>query len=537
MRGLTKETTERLREIKKKYNLATLDNTITFVFDNFYRLPEALSFNDVTLNTGYSNFLPDDVDITTYIAKDLKQNTPFMSAGMDTITEAEMSIELSQLGGSGVIHRNLSIDNQVKEVEKVKHAWNLVIENPITINHNDSLRDVVLAMKEYGISGLPVLDNREVVGIITTKDIKSFPDMTLDTQVNKIMTKKENLIYIEENSNFTQKRYFEEAKPILKEKKKDKLLVIKKEDSHYILRGLITAQDIRKREIYKNASLIDGKTLLVGAAIGCKRKGDDNDFNRVEALLNAKADYIVIDSSHGGSENVIYMTRELKSKYGDQIHLISGNICNADHALLLIEAGADALKVGVSPGATCTTRDMSGVGLPQITATREVSLVATQYNVPVITDGGFETPGHITRAIAAGAKAIMTGFLFRATKETPGEIFQENGEDFKSYRGMGSIEAMKEGSADRYNISHIDDILLLNWIFKQEGLSNQPIPQGVNVKLPYRGEVSKYFKEMEGGLRIGMGLTGKKTIEGLRGSYHMFYKETPAGRREGTSRI
>lgn len=529
MLTLDKKTEERLSEFAKKYNLKTLEETVNFILDNFSQLNEALSFKDVTLDAGYADFLPEDADITTYITRTIKQNSPLISAAMDTITESTMAIAMAQLGGSGVIHRNLSIEEQVKKVKKVKYAWNFVIEKPITIDKNQTLRDTLELNKKYGFLGFPVLHEKKLVGIITEKDIKYYLT-NLATPIYEMMTPKENLIFIEENPKFSQQQYFDAAKPILKERKIDKLPVVKIVGDDYLLKGLITAQDIKKREKFKNASLVDGKTLLVGAAIGCKIDGKENDFDRAEELLkHGKVDYIVVDASHGGSKNVVYMTKELKIKYKDQIQLISGNICNDEHAKILIEAGADALKVGVGPGSICTTRTKSGVGIPQITATRRVALVADQYKIPVITDGGFEEEGEVVRAIAAGAYVIMSGYLFRATKETPGEKFERDGKFFKKYRGMGTIESMLKGSADRY---HVDDILLANWLLN-ENLIPPPTEQGVVKELPYRGEVAKYYNEIIGGLRIGMGLTGKRTIEELRKSYNTLWKVTPEGRREG----
>ncbi len=525
--GLSQETEKILIEFAQKYNLQTLDETVKFILNNFLQLDEALSFNDVTLDTGYSDFLPEEADITTRITRDLEQNTPLISAAMDTVTESSMAIAMAQLGGSGVIHRNLPIDEQVEKVRKVKYAWNLVIEKPITINQNETLRDVLKAKQKYGFSGFPVLHRKRLVGIVTEKDTKYYDN--LDTPVHEMMTPKEDLIFIEEIPNFIQGQYFEAAKPILRKNKKDSLPVIKKKDGHYLLRGLITAQDVRKRERFGDASLVDGKTLLVGAAIGCKKKGRENDFERTEALLEAKVDYIVIDSSHGGSEGVLYMTRELKKIYGDQIQLISGNICNDEHAKMLIDAGADALKVGVGPGSICTTRVISGVGIPQITATRRVVLIANQYDIPVITDGGYEGSGDVVKAIAAGASSIMSGHLFKATEETPGELFEKGGKYFKKYRGMGTLEAMSQGSGDRY---HVDELKLADSTL-DEKLTPQPIEQGVVKEEPYRGEVAEYFNKIIGGLRIGMGLLGKKTIKDLKDSYDMFFKVTPEGKREG----
>lgn len=535
MLNLDKKTEERLSQFAEKYNLKTLEETVIFILNNFSQLNEALSFKDVTLDTGFSDLLPEDADITTYITRDIKQNSPLISAAMDTITESTMAIAMAQLGGSGVIHRNLSIEEQVKKVKRVKYAWNLVIEKPITIDQNQTLREVLEFNNEYGFLSFPVLHEKKLVGIITKKDIKySLTDLA--TPVYEMMTPKEKLIFIEENPTFSQQQYFDAAKPILKDKKIDKLPVVKIVDGEYILKGLITAQDVKKRENFKNASLVDGKTLLVGAAIGCKINGKENDFDRAEELLkHGKVDYIVIDASHGGSKNVVYMTRELKKLYGNKIQLIAGNICNDEHAKMLIEAGADALKVGVGPGSICITRTKGGVGIPQITATRRAALVADRYGIPVITDGGFEEEGDVVKAIAAGAHAIMSGYLFRATKETPGELFEKDGKYFKKYRGMGTIESMRRGSADRYyeDKSHIDDILLANCLLT-ENLIPKPIEQGVVKELPYRGEVANYFNEIVGGLRIGMGLIGKRTIKELRESYNMLWKVTPEGRREGS---
>ena len=491
----------------------------------------ALSFDDVTLVPRRASFIPQNADISTMIAKGIKQNIPLISAAMDTITESKMAIVMAQFGGSGVIHRNLSIERQVEEVRKVKKDWNLVIEKPVTVSPNQELRDVKRIMIDQGISGLPVIDNGFLVGVITKKDTKYCHN--LDTCISGMMTKKEDLVCIEYNPDFSQRDYFDKAEPLMLQHKKDKLLIIEKREDNYILKGLITFQDIEKRRRYKNACLIDER-LICGAAIGCNLNFSDpqNDLNRAKALIDAGADYLVVDSSHGHSQGVLNILRELKQVRKYTTPIIAGNICTGAAARDLIEAGADGIKVGVGPGSICTTRAKTGAGIPQITSTHQVALVAQEYGIPVITDGGFNCPGDLTKAIAAGASAVMTGSLLGGTDETPGKVMtDENGEKYKSYRGMGTIEAMMAGSADRYKSGkELQDFGLVGpWEI-------QPLEQGVPKRVQCIGPAYKQIQELTNGLKHGMGLSGTENLTELRklNDFHQKFKRvTIAGKIEG----
>jgi len=530
--GLSEQAIRNLEALRIQLGFNSLEELAEFLSPQRAKeLSLALSFDDVTLEQGYSDFLPQEVDIRTRISRNVEHNIPIISAAMDTITESELGIELAQLGGSGVLHRNLSIARQVEEANRVKNAWNLVIEKPLTVRPTQTVKEVRRIMMKTKFEGLPVVKGKRImVGIITAKDIKYG---SLDTRVEDLMTPvNARLHYIHYDRRFSQQDYFRRAEQIFEKYKIDHLPVIVKENGRFILKGLITYEDVRKRRKYKDACLRDER-LVVGAAVGCKLRGKENDIERAEALIQeGRVDYLVIDSSHGYCKGVIDTLRALKKKFGDDIDVIAGNICNGSAAAALIEYGADGLKVGVGPGSICITRRQAGAGIPQITATRNVALVAEKHGIPVITDGGSECPGHIARAIAAGAYAVMLGSMVSGTYETPGRlIIGEDGKRAKVYRGMGSLDAMLKGSADRYEASELVKDLDL----REEDVTNLPLEQGISKLVPYKGRLYKIINECVQGLRYGMGISGNRTIAELRrldNFYEKFKRITAEGKRE-----
>ncbi|MFZ7133649.1 MAG: IMP dehydrogenase [Eubacteriales bacterium] len=461
-------------------------------------LKEGLTFDDVLLLPQKSEVLPHQVDVGTYLTKKIKLNIPIVSAGMDTVTEGKLAIAVARQGGMGIIHKNMSIQKQAMEVDKVKRSEHGVIVDPFFLNPNHIIADALELMERYHISGVPITDKGKLVGIITNRDLRFENDPY--KKISEAMTK-DNLVTAPEGTTL------EEAESTLKMYKIEKLPIVDKNNN---LKGLITIKDIEKAIKYPNSAKDETGRLLVGAAVGAGKDGMD----RVKALYNANADVIVVDTAHGHSRGVLDTIKMIKDTY-PHLQLIAGNIATGEAALDLIEAGADAIKVGIGPGSICTTRVIAGIGVPQITAIMDCYEAAKQYQIPVIADGGIKFSGDITKAIASGADVVMIGSLFAGTEESPGEMMIYQGRSFKTYRGMGSLSAMKEGSSDRYF---------------QEG-QKKLVPEGVEGKVPYKGTLSDTIFQLVGGLRSGMGYCGSKDISELK-EKTQFVKITAAGLRE-----
>lgn len=459
-------------------------------------LKEALTFDDVLLLPGKSDILPKDVDISTSLTKQIKLNIPLMSAGMDTVTESRLAIAIAREGGIGIIHKNMSIAEQADEVDKVKRCEHGVIVDPFFLSPHHTIQDANDLMAKYKISGVPIVDeSKRLLGIITNRDVKFETDMT--QRIDDVMTK-ENLVTAREGITM------EGALEILKKHKIEKLPLT---DDNGILKGLITIKDIEKRIQFPNSSKDSKGRLLAGAAVGVTADMMD----RVEALVKARVDVVTIDTAHGHSEGVINAVKKVKKAYPD-LQVIAGNIATGEAAIELIRAGADALKIGIGPGSICTTRVVAGIGVPQISAVMDCSEIAAQYGIPIIADGGIKYSGDITKAIAAGADVCMIGSLFAGTEESPGESIIFKGRNFKVYRGMGSTAAMKKGSSDRY--------------FQEE--AQKFVPEGVEGRVPYRGELKDIVYQLVGGLKAGMGYCGTHNIEELK-EKAQFVKITNAG--------
>ena len=465
---------------------------------------EALTFDDVLLRPAYSGVMPKDVDIKTALTTDIKLNIPLLSAAMDTVTESAMSIALAQEGGMGIIHKNMSVSDQAKEVMKVKKFESGIVKDPITVSSDATIQEVIDLTRAKGISGVPVVDNNETIGIVTHRDWRYEND--LDASVSKIMTPKEKLVTVSEDASE------EEVLSLLHKHRIEKVLVV---DNDFSLKGLITAKDFQKATDFPNACKDNEGALRVGAAVGTS---DDTD-ERVSKLVQAGVDVIVIDTSHGFSKGVIDTITRVRKQYPD-LQIIAGNIVTLDAAQALTKAGANAVKVGIGPGSICTTRIIAGVGLPQITAIDEVAEGIKKSGIPVIADGGIRYSGDIAKAIAAGGHAVMLGSLFAGTEESPGEVVIFQGRSFKSYRGMGSVGAMSQthGSSDRY----FQD--------SENGL-DKLVPEGIEGRVAYKGSVITIINQMVGGLRSAMGYTGCATISEMR-TKPQFVKITPAGMKE-----
>ena len=465
---------------------------------------EALTFDDILLRPAYSDVMPKDVDIKTALTTDIKLNIPLLSAAMDTVTESAMSIALAQEGGMGIIHKNMSISDQAKEVLKVKKFESGIVKDPITVSSNTTIQEVIDLTKAKGISGVPVVDNNETVGIVTHRDWRYEND--LNASVSKIMTPKEKLVTVSEDASE------EEVLSLLHKHRIEKVLVV---DNDFSLKGLITAKDFQKATDFPDACKDNEGALRVGAAVGTS---DDTD-ERVSKLVQAGVDVIVIDTSHGFSKGVIDTITRVRKQYPD-LQIIAGNIVTLDAAQALTKAGANAVKVGIGPGSICTTRIIAGVGLPQITAIDEVAEGMKKSGIPVIADGGIRYSGDIAKAIAAGGHSVMLGSLFAGTEESPGEVVIFQGRSFKSYRGMGSVGAMSQthGSSDRY----FQD--------SENGL-DKLVPEGIEGRVAYKGSVITIINQMVGGLRSAMGYTGCATISEMR-TKPQFVKITPAGMKE-----
>jgi len=462
-------------------------------------IPIALTFDDVLLVPGASTVLPSDVDLTSRLTRSIELRAPLLSAAMDTVTEHQTAIAMAREGGIGIIHKNMTIEKQAREVERVKKSESGMIVDPITVTRNQSVAEVQEVMANYRISGLPVLDGDKLVGIVTNRDLRFVSDP--DLRVNDVMTSK-NLVTAPVGIDLAH------SKALLHEHRIEKLLVVD-EDGH--LKGLITIKDIEKVKQYPNSAKDSMGRLLAGAAIGV---GQDM-LKRTEALVQAKVDVIVLDSAHGHSAGILQAVQEVKAAFPD-LQVIAGNVATAGGTEALIAAGADAVKVGVGPGSICTTRIVAGVGVPQLTALQDCVQAAVKKGIPIIADGGIKFSGDICKAIAIGANAVMVGSLFAGTDETPGETFLYQGRKYKGYRGMGSIGAMKEGSSDRYF---------------QSTNSSKLVPEGIEGKVPYRGPIAEVIYQLLGGLRSGMGYTGAATIKELQ-KKAQFVRISTAGLRE-----
>ncbi len=467
-----------------------------------HNIKEGLTFDDVLLIPSFSDIMPQDADITTHLTKTIKLNIPILSAAMDTVTDAKAAICIAQEGGMGIIHRNMGVEEQAQEVEKVKKSESGMIVDPITIRPEQKIRDAIELMARYRISGIPVTKGKKLVGIITNRDLRF--ETNLEETVENVMTK-ENLVTVKENITL------EESKAILHKHKIEKLLVV---DGRFNLRGLITIKDIEKMRKYPNACKDQMGRLRVGAAVGVAK---DREM-RIDALLRAGCDVIVIDTAHGHSKNVINAIKDTRRNFKD-IQLIAGNIATPDACEALIKAGTDGVKIGVGPGSICTTRIVAGIGVPQISAIFDVEKVAKKYDIPIIADGGIKFSGDITKALAAGANSVMIGNLFAGTDETPGEMVLYQGRTYKVYRGMGSLEVMKEGkSRDRYCIA-------------EDEIESKIVPEGIEGRVPYRGSLSIMVQQLVGGLRAGMGYVGCRTIKELH-EKSQFLRITSAGLKE-----
>ena len=448
-------------------------------------LPEALTFDDILMVPAHSNVLPADINVRTRLAGDIYLNTPLISAAMDTVTESRMAIAMAREGGLGVIHKNMPIRQQADQVDRVKRSENGVINNPFFLSPEHTLKDADELMAKFRISGVPITEGTKLVGIITNRDLKFETDFS--KKIKESMTSKEDGL-ITAKVGIT----LDEAKAILAKARKEKLPIV---DDDFNLRGLITIKDIEKQIKYPLSAKDDQGRLLCGAGVGIT----GNMMERVEALVNAHVDVIVMDSAHGHSKNIIEAVKKVKAAYPD-LQVIAGNIATGDAARALIEAGADAVKVGIGPGSICTTRIVAGIGVPQITAIMDCYAVAKEYGIPVIADGGIKYSGDITKALAAGGNVCMMGSMFAGCDEAPGtfELFQ--GRKYKVYRGMGSIAAMENGSKDRYF---------------QEG-AKKLVPEGVEGRVAYKGSLEDMIFQLVGGIRSGMGYNGCPTIPELQ---------------------
>jgi IMP dehydrogenase len=461
---------------------------------------EALTFEDLLLLPAESNILPKDVDTSTRLTNNIVLNIPLMSAAMDTVTESRTAICMAQEGGIGIIHRNMSIEQQAIEVDRVKKSESGMIVDPITVEPEQKVHEALEIMNRYRISGVPVVRKGKLVGILTNRDLRF--ETNLDQPVSAVMTK-DNLVTV--FSTIT----LDESKRLFHKHRIEKLLVV---DDNYNLKGLITIKDIEKIRKYPNACKDSLGRLRVGAGVGILDREA-----RIEALMSAGVDVIVIDTSHGHSKAVLEAIRDTKRQF-PKCELVAGNVATAEGAKALIDAGIDAIKVGVGPGSICTTRIVAGVGVPQMTAISEAYRVAGRNNIPIIADGGIKYSGDIVKALAAGAHSVMIGGLFAGTEESPGETVLFQGRSYKVYRGMGSLEAMKMGSRDRYYQDDVESNVKL-------------VPEGIEGRVPFRGSLSASIHQLIGGLKAGMGYVGCRTIQELREKAR-FVRITAAGLRE-----
>ncbi len=467
-------------------------------------IQEALTFDDVLLVPAHSTVLPREVDLKTWLTRDIQLNIPLMSAAMDTVTEARLAITMAQEGGIGIIHKNMTAQQQASEVRRVKKFESGVIREPITVSPDISIQEVIDLTHAKNISGVPVVVGDELVGIVTGRDLRF--ETRFDEPVSKVMTPKERLITVKENAGQ------EEAIKLLHEHRIEKILVV---NDKFQLRGLITVKDIQKAKDYPNACKDNQERLRVGAAVGTGQGTEE----RVEALVEAGVDVIIVDTAHGHSQGVLDRVRWVKQQYPD-VQVIGGNIATATAAKALVESGADAVKVGIGPGSICTTRIVAGVGVPQITAISDIADALQGSGVPLIADGGIRFSGDVAKALAAGAYSVMLGSLFAGTEEAPGEVELYQGRSYKLYRGMGSLGAMsqQEGSSDRY--------------FQEDAANVEKlVPEGIEGRVPYKGSVIAIVHQLIGGVRASMGYTGNQTISQMH-EHAKFVRVTNAGMRE-----
>ena len=466
-------------------------------------IQKALTFDDVLLVPAYSAVLPRDTQLGTQLTRTISLNIPLVSAAMDTVTEGKLAIAMASEGGIGIVHKNLTPAEQAREVSKVKRYESGILRDPITVNKSMPLRQVIQLSKEYGFSGFPVLEGKSVIGIITNRDLRFEED--LDAPVEQKMTPRERLVTVKEGDSL------ENAKKLMNKHRLERVLVV---NDAFELKGLVTAKDIMKATEHPNASKDSLGRLRVGAAIGV---GPDND-ERAELLARAGVDVIVVDTAHGHSQGVLDRVRWVKNNF-PEVQVIGGNIATGDAARALVEHGADGVKVGIGPGSICTTRIVAGVGVPQITAVVNVAEALKGTGVPLIADGGIRYSGDVSKALAAGAHAVMMGGMFAGTEEAPGEVFLYQGRSYKSYRGMGSVGAMKDGAADRY--------------FQEDNSANvdKLVPEGIEGRVPYKGSVLAIVHQLTGGIRSSMGYCGCATIKDLHDKAD-FVEISSAGMRE-----
>ncbi len=467
-------------------------------------IQEALTFDDVLLQPAYSTVLPRDVELTTKLTQSIQLNIPLVSAAMDTVTESRLAISIAQEGGIGIIHKNLTADQQAQQVRNVKKFESGVIKEPITVPPMISIREVIALTRAKNISGVPVVDGDKLIGIVTSRDLRF--ETRLDEPVVNVMTPKEKLVTVREDADPS------EAIHLLHQYRIEKILVVN-DDFH--LRGLITVKDIQKARDYPRACKDEQERLRVGAAVGTGAGTEE----RVAALVEAGVDVIVVDTAHGHSQGVLDRVRWVKQHYPD-MQVIGGNIATGEAARALLEAGADAVKVGIGPGSICTTRIVAGVGVPQITAISNVAKALRGTGVPLIADGGVRYSGDVAKALAAGANSVMLGSLFAGTEEAPGEVELYQGRSYKSYRGMGSLGAMsqQQGSSDRYFQENTDSVEKL-------------VPEGIEGRVPYKGSLLAIVHQLLGGIRASMGYTGSRTIQDMH-QRARFVRVTSAGIRE-----
>ncbi len=464
---------------------------------------EALTFDDVLLLPAYSNVLPRDVVLSTKLTRDITINIPLISSAMDTVTESRLAIAMAQEGGLGILHKNMTIEQQANEVRKVKKFESGVVRDPITVSPSTTIGEVVELTRSHNISGVPVVDGDDLVGIVTSRDLRF--ETHYDNPVSEIMTKKDKLVTVKEDASR------DEVLGLLHTNRIEKVLVI---DDNFHLTGMITVKDIQKQSDNPLASKDNQERLRVGAAVGIGAESN----TRVEALVAAGVDVIVVDTAHGHSQGVLDQVKWVKQNF-PQVQVIGGNIATAEAALALVEAGADAVKVGIGPGSICTTRIVAGVGVPQISAISNVAKALEGTGIPVIADGGIRFSGDIAKALVAGAHTIMIGGMFAGTEEAPGEVELYQGRSYKSYRGMGSMGAMqqKQGSSDRY--------------FQESSEADKLVPEGIEGRVPFKGSLSAVIHQLIGGIRASMGYTGSATIDDMR-TKPQFVKVTSAGMSE-----
>ncbi len=469
-------------------------------------LGKALTFDDVLLVPAYSTVLPRDTNLSTAFTRQIRLNLPLVSAAMDTVTEARLAIAIAQEGGIGIVHKNLTPKQQAAEVARVKRYESGLLRDPITVSPDTPVREVMALSRQHGVSGFPVLDGKTVVGIVTNRDLRF--ETRLDVAVREVMTPRERLVWVNESATL------EEGKALMHRHKLERVLVV---NDAFELRGLMTVKDITKQTNFPNAARDSQGKLRVGAAVGV---GDGTE-ERVDLLVRAGVDALVVDTAHGHSAGVIERVRWIKRRYPD-VQVIGGNIATGAAALALVEAGADAVKVGIGPGSICTTRIVAGVGVPQIMAIDSVATALQGSGVPLIADGGIRYSGDIAKAIAAGAGTVMMGGMFAGTEEAPGEVILYQGRSYKSYRGMGSIGAMRAGSADRY-FQEADETSNPN--------ADKLVPEGIEGRVPYKGTMVAIVHQMAGGLRAAMGYCGCTTIAQMQAQAE-FVEITTAGIRE-----